>query len=147
MGVLESRVLDFKNIIITSLNEGTFPSGKSQNSFIPFDLKIEAKLPTYREKDAIYAYHFFRILQRAQKVNLIYNNEAGGLNSGEKSRFLLQLATDPNARYQYQEQSASAPVSLEPVTLKQVEKTPEIIEAIKKTRSFRIFTFGFKHLH
>ena len=78
MGVLESRVLDFKNIIITSLNEGTFPSGKSQNSFIPFDLKIEAKLPTYREKDAIYAYHFFRILQRAQKVNLIYNNEAGG---------------------------------------------------------------------
>ena len=132
MGVLESRVLDFKNIIITSLNEGTFPSGKSQNSFIPFDLKIEAKLPTYREKDAIYAYHFFRILQRAQKVNLIYNNEAGGLNSGEKSRFLLQLATDPHARYQYQEQSASAPVSLEPVTLKQIEKTPEIIEAIKK---------------
>ena len=98
MGVLESRVLDFKNIIITSLNEGTFPSGKSQNSFIPFDLKIEYKLPTYREKDAIYAYHFFRLLQRAEHINLIYNNEAGGLNSGEKSRFLLQLATDPEAK-------------------------------------------------
>ncbi|MFD2824995.1 PD-(D/E)XK nuclease family protein [Leeuwenhoekiella polynyae] len=132
MGVLESRVLDFKNIIITSLNEGTFPSGKSQNSFIPFDLKIEYKLPTYREKDAIYAYHFFRLLQRAEHINLIYNNEAGGLNSGEKSRFLLQLATDPDANYTYIEQSASASVRLEPQTLKEIEKTPTIIEAIKK---------------
>ena len=132
MGVLESRVLDCKNIIITSLNEGTFPSGKSQNSFIPFDLKIEYKLPTYREKDAIYAYHFFRLLQRAEHINLIYNNEAGGLNSGEKSRFLLQLATDPEANYKYVEQSASASVSLEPQTIKEIEKTPAIIEAIKK---------------
>ena len=132
MGVLESRVLDFKNIIITSLNEGTFPSGKSQNSFIPFDLKIEYKLPTYREKDAIYAYHFFRLLQRAEHINLIYNNEAGGLNSGEKSRFLLQLATDPEAKYNYIEQSASASVNLEPQTLKTIEKTTAIVEAIKK---------------
>ena len=132
MGVLESRVLDFKNIIITSLNEGTFPSGKSQNSFIPFDLKIEYKLPTYREKDAIYAYHFFRLLQRSQHINLLYNNEAGGLNSGEKSRFLLQLATDPEVNYSYKEQTASAGVTLKPKTLKKIEKTPEIIASIKK---------------
>ena len=132
MGVLESRVLDFEHIIITSLNEGTFPSGKSQNSFIPFDLKIESKLPTYREKDAIYAYHFFRILQRAASVNLIYNNEAGGLNSGEKSRFLLQLATDTSANYNFIDQSAAASVAVEPVALKQIKKTPEIIEALKK---------------
>ncbi len=132
MGVLESRVLDFKNIIITSLNEGTFPSGKSQNSFIPFDLKIEYKLPTYREKDAIYAYHFFRLLQRSQHINLLYNNEAGGLNSGEKSRFLLQLATDPQVNYSYKEQTASAGVTLKPKTLKKIEKTPEIIASIKK---------------
>ncbi|MGO4912348.1 PD-(D/E)XK nuclease family protein [Leeuwenhoekiella sp. W20_SRS_FM14] len=132
MGVLESRVLDFKNIIITSLNEGTFPSGKSQNSFIPFDLKIEYKLPTYREKDAIYAYHFFRLLQRSEKINLLFNNEAGGLNSGEKSRFLLQLATDPEVKYTYSEQTASASVSLKPKKLKHIEKTPQIIEAIKK---------------
>jgi len=132
MGVLESRVLDFENIIITSLNEGTFPSGKSQNSFIPFDLKIEYKLPTYREKDAIYAYHFFRLLQRSQHINLLYNNEAGGLNSGEKSRFLLQLATDPEVNYSYKEQTASAGVTLKPKTLKKIKKTPEIIASIKK---------------
>ena len=132
MGVLESRVLDFKNVIITSLNEGTFPSGKSQNSFIPFDLKIEYKLPTYREKDAIYAYHFFRLLQRSEHINLLYNNQAGGLNSGEKSRFLLQLATDPDAKYRYTEKTASASVSLKPKKLKEIEKTPQIIESIKK---------------
>ena len=132
MGVLESRVIDFKHVIITSLNEGTFPSGKSQNSFIPFDLKVEYKLPTYREKDAIYAYHFFRLLQRAETVDLIYNNEAGGLNNGEKSRFLLQLATDPDARYTFTEVTASAPVEIKPAKLKKITKTPDMIASIRR---------------
>ncbi|MCC4211881.1 PD-(D/E)XK nuclease family protein [Leeuwenhoekiella parthenopeia] len=132
MGVLESRVIDFKHVIITSLNEGTLPSGKSQNSFIPFDLKIEYNLPTYREKDAIYAYHFFRLLQRAETAHLLFNNEASGLNSGEKSRFLLQLATDSEALYHYSESTASASVKIEPPKLKAVSKTPELIESLKK---------------
>ncbi len=132
MGVLESRVIDFKNIIITSLNEGTLPSGKSQNSFIPFDLKIEKGLPTYREKDAIYAYHFFRLLQRAETANLLFNNEASGLNSGEKSRFLLQLALDSKAVYNYKENTASASVKLKPPQLKTVAKTSDLIESLKK---------------
>ena len=62
MGMLESRVLDFETVIISSVNEGILPSGKTQNSFIPFDVKLENNLPTYKEKDAIYTYHFYRLI-------------------------------------------------------------------------------------
>ncbi|GAA4233429.1 PD-(D/E)XK nuclease family protein [Postechiella marina] len=91
MGMLESRVLDFETIIISSVNEGVLPSGKSNNSFIPFDVKIENKLPTYKEKDAVYTYHFYRLLQRAKNVYILYNTEADILTGGEKSRFITQL--------------------------------------------------------
>jgi len=91
MGMLETRVLDFKNLIITSVNEGILPAGKSDNSFIPFDIKKEVGLPTYQEKDAIFSYHFFRLLQRAENIYLLYNTEADSYGSGEQSRFLTQL--------------------------------------------------------
>ncbi len=91
MGLLETRALDFKNVIITSLNEGILPGGKSDYSFIPYDIKIFFNLPTYNEKDAIFSYHFQRILQRAENVHLIYNTETDGYGSGEKSRFLTRL--------------------------------------------------------
>src|SRR5690606_6383500 len=76
MGMLESRVLDFKNVIVTSVNEGVLPAGKSSNSFIPYDLKCSYKLPTYKEKDAVYTYHFYHLLQRAEKAFLMYNTES-----------------------------------------------------------------------
>ena len=91
MGVLESRVLDFENVIVTSVNEGKFPAGKSQNSFIPYDVKRELGLPTYKEKDAIYSYHFYHLLLRAKNVYLLYNSQSEGLDAGERSRFLTQL--------------------------------------------------------
>lgn len=95
MGVLESRVLDFENVIVTSVNEGKFPSGKSTNSFIPYDIKKELGLPTFREKDAIYSYHFYHLLYRAKNVYLLYNSEnSDGIDAGEKSRFLTQLEID-----------------------------------------------------
>lgn len=95
MGVLESRVLDFENVIITSVNEGKFPSGKSSNSFIPYDIKRELGLPTFREKDAIYSYHFYHLLYRAKNIYLLYNSEnSDGIDAGEKSRFLTQLEID-----------------------------------------------------
>ncbi|RZJ35285.1 MAG: PD-(D/E)XK nuclease family protein [Flavobacterium sp.] len=94
MGVLESRVLDFETVIITSMNEGKFPAGKSQNSFIPYDVKRELGLPTYKEKDAIYTYHFYHLLQRAKKIVLLYNTESDGLDGGEKSRFITQLLVE-----------------------------------------------------
>jgi hypothetical protein len=91
MGVLESRVLDFENIIITSMNEGKFPAGKASNSFIPYDVKRELGLPTFKEKDAIYTFHFYHLLQRAKNIYLLYNTESEGLDGGEKSRFITQL--------------------------------------------------------
>ncbi len=94
MGVLESRVLDFDTVIVTSMNEGKFPAGKSQNSFIPYDVKRELGLPTFKEKDAIYTYHFYHLLQRAKNIYLLYNTESEGLDAGEKSRFITQLEVE-----------------------------------------------------
>lgn len=94
MGVLESRVLDFETVIITSMNEGKLPAGKSQNSFIPYDVKKELGLPTFKEKDAIYTYHFYHLLQRTKTIYLIYNTESEGLDASEKSRFITQLEVE-----------------------------------------------------
>ncbi|MFT6795513.1 MAG: ATP-dependent helicase/nuclease subunit B [Maribacter sp.] len=96
MGMLESRNLDFETVLLTSVNEGILPSGKSNNSFIPFDLKIAHGLPTYKEKDAVYTYHFYRLLQRAKNVYLLYNTEPDVLEGGEKSRLISQLLTEDN---------------------------------------------------
>ena len=97
MGILESRTLDFKNIIMLSVNEGTLPKGKSVNSFIPYDMKKYFRLPTYTESDAVFAYHFYRILQRAKHVTLIYNTQTDEFGSGEKSRFITQLLSEYSA--------------------------------------------------
>ena len=91
MGVLESRTLDFEEVIITSVNEGVLPSGKTQNSFIPFDIKRKFGLPAYKEKDAIFSYHFYRLLQRAKKITILYNSKVNQLQGGEMSRFIKQL--------------------------------------------------------
>ena len=91
MGMLETRVLDFKNLIITSVNENILPSGKNEQSFIPFDVKKKYQLPTYQEKDAIFGYHFFRLLQRAENIFLIYDTATDSYGSGEESRFIRQL--------------------------------------------------------
>lgn len=99
MGVLESRVLDFETVIITSMNEGKFPAGKSSNSFIPYDVKREIGLPTFKEKDAIYTYHFYHLLLRAKNIYLIYNTENDGLDGGEKSRFITQIEVEKQFKH------------------------------------------------
>lgn len=99
MGVLESRVLDFETVIITSMNEGKFPAGKSNNSFIPYDVKREYGLPTFKEKDAIYTYHFYHLLQRTKKIFLIHNTESEGFDAGEKSRFITQLEVEKQTNH------------------------------------------------
>ena len=91
MGMLETRVLDFETIIIASANEGVLPANFQKNSFIPFDVKIQYGLPTYREKDAIFSYHFFRLTQRAKNIYILYNTDNDGFGNGEKSRFVTQL--------------------------------------------------------
>ncbi|MEI7508213.1 MAG: PD-(D/E)XK nuclease family protein [Flavobacterium sp.] len=110
MGVLESRVLDFETVIITSVNEGKFPAGKSLNSFIPYDVKREYGLPTYKEKDAIYTYHFYHLLQRAKNVYLLYNSDSEGLDAGEKSRFITQLEVEKQPKHNLTFQTYNADV-------------------------------------
>jgi len=129
MGMLESRVLDFETLIISSVNEGILPSGKNQNSFIPFDVKLENSLPTYREKDAIYAYHFYRLIQHAKNIYLIYNTEADALNGGEKSRFISQLEIEGVHNITHYITSADIP----DVTykLKTIKKSESILNKIK----------------
>ena len=129
MGMLESRVLDFETLIISSVNEGVLPAGKSNSSFIPFDIKIENGLPTYKEKDAVYTYHFYRLLQRCKNVYIIYNTEPDVLNGGEKSRFITQLETENLHKLNYYIVSPKVPNI--PKTLRQVQKTEAIIDQLK----------------
>ncbi|REE83554.1 PD-(D/E)XK nuclease superfamily protein [Lutibacter oceani] len=134
MGMLETRVLDFETVIITSVNEGVLPGNKNENSFIPFDVKKHFGLPTYKEKDAIFSYHFQRLLQRARKVYLIYNTETDGYGAGEKSRFLTQLEIkNPTIK----KTIISPKVQLEEDVLIEIEKNSDIIKSLKE-----VFTQG-----
>lgn len=133
MGMLESRVLDFETVIISSVNEGVLPAGKSNNSFIPFDVKIENGLPTYKEKDAVYTYHFYRLLQRAKTVYIVYNTEPDVLNGGEKSRFITQLEIEKI--HELKHIIVAPKVALINEKLKTVKKSPEIINRIKNIAS------------
>ncbi len=91
MGILETRALDFKNLIILSVNEGVLPAVSAASSFIPFSLREAFGLPSVNHQESIYAYHFYRLLQRAENVIFMYNSNSEGLKSGEMSRFLIQM--------------------------------------------------------
>ena len=130
MGMLESRVLDFKTVIISSVNEGVLPAGKSNNSFIPLDVKLENNLPTFKEKDAVYTYHFYRLLQRAEQVYIIYNTEPDALAGGEKSRFITQLELENIHTLKHA--IATPTVSLVEQKLKTVAKSPLVIQRLKE---------------
>jgi hypothetical protein len=91
MGILETRALDFRNLIILSVNEGILPRNSAGSSYIPYNLREAFGLPVIRHQDSIYAYYFYRLLQRAENVTFIYNSNTEGLKTGEMSRFLLQL--------------------------------------------------------
>ena len=129
MGMLETRVLDFENIILVSTNEGVLPASSQQNSFIPFDVKVEFGLPTYREKDAIFSYHFFRLMQRAKNVFIIYNTEHDVFGSGEKSRFVTQLEM---MRTDIVQKIISPKVAPQNKVLKEVKKNEAVLERLKE---------------
>ncbi len=132
MGVLESRVLDFDTVIITSMNEGVFPAGKSQNSFIPLDVKRELGLPTFKEKDAIYTYHFYHLLQRAKKIYLLYNTESEGIDAGEKSRFITQLEVEKQPGHVLTHQIYNAYLPEKARNPIQVEKSALVMDRLKE---------------
>jgi len=134
MGMLETRTLDFENLILCSVNENILPGSGKQNSFIPFDIRHEFKLPTYREKNAVFAYHFFRLIQRAKNIHLIYNTEADPIAGGDKSRFLYQLqeefANNPNICIT--EKIVSSPLIPDNSQEILIEKTETIIGLLKE---------------
>lgn len=139
MGVLESRVLDFENVIITSVNEGKFPAGKSQNSFIPYDVKKELGLPTYKEKDAIYCYHFYHLLLRAKNIWLLYNTDNEGIDAGEKSRFITQLEIEKQPKHNITSTIYNAVLpekAYEPVTIPKTDKILTRLHEIATDKGF-----------
>lgn len=140
MGVLESRVLDFDTVIVTSVNEGKFPAGKSINSFIPYDVKREIGLPTYKEKDAIYSYHFYHLLLRAKNVYLLYNSQADGMDAGEKSRFLTQLEVEQLDTHNVKYVTYSADLPEKANELIQVPKSVLLQEELKNISTTKGFS-------
>ena len=94
MGILETRLLDFEHVILLSMNEEMMPAAHAVQSNIPYSLRLAFRMPAKEDKDAIYAYYFFRLLQRARRVDLLYNGGAEGIQTGEMSRYLHQLIFD-----------------------------------------------------
>jgi hypothetical protein len=136
MGINETRNLDFKNVIILSVNETVLPRSKRVNSFIPIDVAKAFELPTYSEQDAVVSYHFYRLLQRAENISLVYVSPSDTYGGKEKSRFILQLENDLvryNPLIKIKEKTVKfrpAPEAEEMVLL--FEKTEVEIEKIKE---------------
>lgn len=125
MGLLETRLLDFKRLLVLSTNEGQLPKTNHHHSYIPYGIRKAFGLPTFEQQDGLSAYHFFRLLQRTQQTVLLYNTIPGKMNEGEPSRFLKQLAFEwapinPDILNFRQELAAIPPVFN--------KKTPIIIE-------------------
>lgn len=130
MGVLETRNLDFKNLVMLSLNEGQLPKGNGESSFIPYNLRKAFGMTLLEHKNAVYAYYFYRLMQRAEHVALLYNNSSDGLNRGEMSRFMLQLLTEsPHPIRKSSITAGQMPMSAESIT---IEKSPQIMERLYK---------------
>lgn len=134
MGMLETRVLDFERLILLSVNEGILPAKPNDSSFIPYGLRKGFGLPTHEDKDAIYAYHFFRLLQRAKEITLIYNTENDTFGSGEPSRFIAQIEAELAARnpqLKLTKETITFPLQQEAVLPIEVPKTEALLEKLK----------------
>lgn len=130
MGPLETRALDFKNLIVLSCNEGTFPHRSVSSSFIPPELRKGFGLPTYENQDAVWAYYFFRMIQRAENVWLLYDSRTEGLKSGEESRYIKQL--EYQYKYPLMDRSVVGYDLKIPEGEDVIEKTDEDVEIMKK---------------
>lgn len=130
MGLLETRLLNFENVILLSVNEGKLPLGNSQNTYIPFDIRKVFNLHTFLENDGIYAYHFYRLIQDAQNVHLLFNALSSGVNTGEKSRFITQIEMEgPHTIEHLIIENSSEPIMTEPV---EIAKTPVVLEKLER---------------
>ena len=133
MGLLETRLLDFENIILLSVNEGKLPLGNTQNTYLPFDVRRNFGLNTFLENDSIYAYHFYRLLQNSKNIYLLYNALGSGVNTGEKSRFITQMEMEsPHKIEHIVIENTSEPILQEPIV---IEKTEKVLEKLNEWKS------------
>ena len=130
MGVLETRNLDFRHLVMLSVNEGQLPKAGADSSFIPYNLRKAFGMTTIEHKIAVYAYYFYRLLQRAEKVTLMYNNSSDGLNRGEWSRFMLQLLIESD--HNIIQQTLEAGQSPLRGVLIRIPKTPQVMEQMHR---------------
>lgn len=129
MGVLETRNLDFRNLLMLSVNEGKLPKSESDSSFIPYNLRKAFGMTTIEHKNSVYAYYFYRLIQRAERVTMVYNSSTDGLNRGEMSRFMLQLLVEaPQPIRRYTLQAGQAPAKAKQ---RFVLKTSELMERLR----------------
>lgn len=129
MGALETRALDFENIIYLSFNEGMFPKNGEQKSCIPYFLRKSFGLPTYETQDSISAYNFYRMIQRAKRVCFVYSTDSEGMKVGEESRFIKQLRYDFGVRPAYHNVNLPMPENFS-VSYNKVEKREEDVKLI-----------------
>ncbi len=130
MGVLETRNLDFKNVFVMSLNEGALPSSGNKASYIPYNIRKAYGLPTAEHQDAMYAYLFYRVLQRAENVYLFYNTEPDILGQGEMSRFLQQLMVESG--WKVEPEILHTPIQPQPITPIIIEKDERVLDALSR---------------
>lgn len=128
MGVLETRALDFDNLIILSMNEGIFPLKKAASSFVPYNLRKGFDLPTYEHQDSIFSYHFYRMINRAKRIYLLYDTRTEGLQTGEVSRYYNQIKHLYNNSFDIREKLAVYKVSSTESLAISIQKTPRIME-------------------
>jgi len=130
MGILESRLLDFTNLVFLSMNDGIMPRSQQSFSYIPHNLRFAYGMPTREDQDAIYAYYFYRLMQRSKKVSLFFNSKSDGLNSGEKSRYIYQILYDP--RFVTKFRSIGFNISGRDAVPISIMKTPAIYKILGK---------------
>ena len=132
MGLLESRGVDFDNVIICSVNEGVLPKDNFNSTFLPFDVRKKFDLPTIEDADARTAYDFYRLTHRSKKVHLIYNSNPDGLDSGEKSRYIYQLEFQKKSNYKISHISSYFPLNFEKTKQEEHVKSPETVNRLNE---------------
>ena len=135
MGPLETRALDFKNLLILSCNEGMFPRRTVSSSFIPPELRKGFGLPTHEFQDAIWAYYFYRMIQRAETVTLVYDSRTEGLKNGEESRFIKQLEYHYNLPVRRSFVKAEARIHEQALTIPKTEEDIKKLDSVTLSAS------------
>ena len=132
MGVLETRNLDFKHLLLLSCNEGNMPKGVNDSSFIPYAIRKVHGLTTIDNKVAIYSYYFHRLLQRAEDITIVYNNTTDNGHTGEMSRFMLQMMVDGQQKIKHYNLLAdNSPIAHKPKSVSKAGSIKEKLDGMK----------------